>query len=1070
MPGTYTKKIHFIALGMEFSPSIASEVGAAPDEIARNSVSASHHELLAFLRTHGCVSAGDGAVYHILDRGAARLNHKNRFDDPQDMVQFLELAEDCRRDDCVLHILEHLPASAPAGIMIDLDRKQEAPAPSIFTQDALIQLANIVKNIIDEMVVGDDEPAPDPASASERALALMYEADAADAVDAVDASDAPDATVGARCAVARSTTPAMDRARACALVHTCAPVRACAPARNPLDFHIFIIKRSKITLDPASRAYKDGIHILVPEIWLSKPAREMVIARVRERIPLAFADSLDADAARDLVDRNSYSVQPHLIGSCKPGGILYNLVYAACARHVGRESGTMNTLSVDELIAGRSRAPAEGGIPINLVYELSLTITLDEIRGCPTWLRKRAVELPAKIAACVARITRAPVVTRAARERDFADSIAAFIGCDAEFKYIHELTELLPRRYADDRALWRNVVFVLADISCGPRARADDRYKLLAQCFSMRSSKWDPRAFEELWRSAIARGASNDTIARGDATDASIGRPRRVTMRSLECWVRAEDPAGYERVKSADARSFLAARVYQNGGAIDHNTIAGVLYRSLRGLYTVDTDAADHDLRKGWFEFVLDTTEHAREEERYKWRHMQEPHAMFTMISEHIYALCLDVAADIGRREGAAVDDGQRAKYAGVAKLFGKMMISLRSDKFQDSVIRQARHLLYTRDFAASMDTQPYVIGVGNGVLEFAREGGGGGMDLAFEPRLIQSYHEHRVSRFTETRYVPYDAESPIVREILRAYRDIYVEPDVCEFMLFYLSTWLDACDSGRTLVLLGGGGSNGKTWSVYFPQCALTDKYACVLRMQLLTEGHEHAKEANSAMMSLKGLRGGYFDEANEGDALNAARVKAIVTPGSQTGRELYRSEERFRNTANMIAISNYDFVVNATDNGSWDRLYFYQCKMRFVAHPDPASPYERARCSEMTTRWVRDARYLSAMLSILVHYRVRLEREYGGDIRAIPVESIARETRAFRMKQDPLTRFICERMVQSPRVNTSARVLADAYIAWYREAVGTRPRSTDPNTLFQNSRIADYMKRESEVASARG
>jgi phage/plasmid-associated DNA primase len=332
---------------------------------------------------------------------------------------------------------------------------------------------------------------------------------------------------------------------------------------------------------------------------------------------------------------------------------------------------------------------------------------------------------------------------------------------------------------------------------------------------------------------------------------------------------------------------------------------------------------------------------------------------------------------------------------------------------------------------------------------------------------LIQGFHELRVMRYTDVAYVPFDEHNPYIRDVMQAYRDIYMERDVCEFMLMYLSTWIDGYDAARVLVLLGGGGSNGKTWSVLFPQRVLGDQYVKVLRMQLLTDEHEGARDANSAFMQLKDLRGGYFDEANEGARLNPARVKSIVTPGSQTGRDLYCLEEQFENTANTIAISNFDFIINSTDNGTWDRLKFYQCKARFVHHPDPASPYERAIRPELTNEWPKDPNYRAAMLSILVHYRLRLQREFCGDVRRIPVPTIDAETRAFRMKQDPISRFIAERIVISPSSAESLVHAVDAYREWYRDTMGVRLAAVaNVENMLENSRISQYIVRDDSGA----
>jgi phage/plasmid-associated DNA primase len=212
---------------------------------------------------------------------------------------------------------------------------------------------------------------------------------------------------------------------------------------------------------------------------------------------------------------------------------------------------------------------------------------------------------------------------------------------------------------------------------------------------------------------------------------------------------------------------------------------------------------------------------------------------------------------------------------------------------------------------------------------------------------------------------------------------------------------------------------------------------------------------------MQLKGLRGGYFDEANEGDALNSARIKTIVTPGVQTCRDLYTSEQQFRNTANTVAISNYEFVVNSSDQGTWDRIYYYVCKSRFVANPDPNIPHQHAANIQMTTEWPENVDYQRAMLSILVHYRTRLHNEYGDNMRAVPHTCIAQETARFREKQDPITRFVREHLAISPNSTENLKDVIDHYIAWYRRTMNVRITNVASlGTMFENSILREHVQ----------
>ena len=1028
---------------MDFINSDTSRVGSAPDESIVNSVSDTYNELMVFMQKHGRMdgkkyASPDSTVMHqFLDRST---NIKYRFDS-ESMIQFFELLDTCRRDSCVLHILEYI-SDSPAGIMIDFDRKQDYPAPSIFTIDTIYRIVSLLASVITEVITEQQEP-KDIAKISEETRKNII-SDIAACSSVASTSSAPPAA---------SSTPSAPDAESAAPVAK--PVVK-IPQTRP--YHIFVIKRTHITRDPSGNGCKDGIHLLVPEIWLSKSVRKFIVGRVRDKIGEVFDENtmapIDPLVARAMVDMNSACVSTHLLGSCKIGGISYNLAFAA---RVSRSSdtNTVQPMSLDPLLNGYNKSAEEGGVKINLTYELSLTQYMPTFRGQPTWLQKRIEILTDRRTAVFEHPFNDVDIDHLPRTqaRTFEDQIEQLAGSDSDAAFILNLVNALPIQYAQEYQKWRDVLMAIADTSVQSHK---ENYKILAQHFSMRApDKWDQASFERMWNSLCHRSEERSP------------RVAHITLHSLEYWVRSEDPAAYEEAKHQNARGFLMSSIVESKGTIEHVTIAEILFRFLRGLYAVDTDAPDRQTSDDWYEFVMND-KGIKQGEIYKWRRVKVPHDIYRMCSLRINVLCHDIYRDILNRAERATDDEQKKRYMIIAKTLDRSIKSLGKNEFQEGTLKQLKHLLNIRGFVESLDKQPYVVGVGNGVLEFLDENNRERPAPAFTPRLIRGYHEIRIMSYTDVDYEPYDEENPFIREILGAYHDIYIEPDVCEFMLMYISTWLDSCDVQRTLVLLGGGGSNGKTWSVYFPQVVLGQAYVRVLKMQLLTDDHEKARDANSALMQLKGLRGGYFDEANEGSQINPARVKSIVTPGFQSARDLYSREEQFRNTANTIAISNYDFIINATDNGSWDRFLFYQCKSRFVQHPDPASPYEKIKQTKLTTEWPKNMDYKRAMLSILVHYRQRLEREYSGDIRNIPIPTIVAETKLFRAKQDPIERFIVERLVKSSASNIPVSTIADCYRSWYRGLIGTMPRVANLETIFQNSRIGEFIKLDPPSSSA--
>ena len=978
----------------------------ANEELIANTV-VQHNQLLEYVRAHSTGTAD----YHVTANGGPFLGQKARFEESR-IIEFFDRCDAARRAGCWEHYLERT-TDGPRGLMIDIDRKQVDSRNSIFTIATIANGAKNLAHILRNVIISDSEQ-------------TKKRRDIFDEMD--DLSEAAAATS----AVTRHS------------------------------FHIFVIKRRRISAIPACEGqYKDGLHYLVPEIWMEKKDRERVIDMFRRQYVTAFTDATRAGMSNDeikrMVDKSSAHVPPFLLGSCKPGGMLYDLVYAAEISWTNMDDTvSIVPLSTDLLTKEGLTAPIdEGGRAINLAYEISLSFRMETYHGMPAWLHKRDIQVTdgtrTRIDALCARIAALDESLPSAHvEHNYETALNNLIAGDNDAAYLRDLLSALPEVWAREYAKWFNVLAAISHEAC--RVRRVEEYVILAEYFSRRGGdKWSEQGFRQAWNSLVARGRSMHRDA------------RVITIHSLESFVATENREAYDIARRGHASSALRSAIFASAGILDHKTVADILYLLVGAHVAIDPDAADIQSRENWYEFVTPQTDQARDGEIYKWRSTTVPALMRRAMDADIIPMLADICntlnAEIAR---ADMEESRRKKCIEIRRALLSSIRACRSMTFWNNVVKMAVIVFRRVDFAKNLDTDLYVIGVGNGVLEIAhRDSARESREVVFAPRLIREIHEYRVSKFTPVEYIPYNAGDARICEILRAYRDIYIEPDVCEFMLLYLSTWLDFCSTQRIIVLLGGGGSNGKTWSVYFPQMVLGANYVKTLRMQLLTDAaRESGRDANSALMQLNGLRGGYFDEAKEGDGLNPARLKTIVTPGMQTGRELYSREQQFQNTANTIAISNYDFEIDSSDQGTWDRVRFYKCKMRFVSEPNPANRYERVANRQMTNDWIRDPEYLRAMLSILVHYRVRLHNEYGDDIRAVPHATIIEETRKFREKQDPISKFVREHFVISPNNEESLNSIIDHYITWYRRTNGTRLFPETLESVFENSILREYIR----------
>jgi phage/plasmid-associated DNA primase len=355
-------------------------------------------------------------------------------------------------------------------------------------------------------------------------------------------------------------------------------------------------------------------------------------------------------------------------------------------------------------------------------------------------------------------------------------------------------------------------------------------------------------------------------------------------------------------------------------------------------------------------------------------------------------------------------------------------------------------------------------MGVGNGILK-----------LGSKAELIEGYNEYRVSKYTDTVYVEFDPANHYIAKTLDIIQQIIPEPDVLEYVMMFLSTGLDGRAAAPLMLMLDGGGANGKTTLFEWVRNTL-GSYGYKAPMNLLTDAREKGASANSAFIGLKDMRLAVYSEADdvEGEIfVNGGRFKEMISPEIQSGRDLHQRQENFKITATQVVAFNKRLSFRSNDHAIWRRVRYYKCKVKFCSDPDPNNRYEQKEDSRIAEQYPLDPYYRSAMMAILVHYNERLRREYGGNIKLVPCHTIDVETEEYRNTQDTLNLYITQMMVvpvgeplfeDQMHGNTfeyPLHVVLASYKKWYVERKGREAPECGVE-IFDSSRMAKYIRRD--------
>ena len=807
--------------------------------------------------------------------------------------------------------------------------------------------------------------------------------------------------------------------------------------------HIFFIVKPETVLVSEGR-WRYGIHMLIPGPMLSRTYKKWAVHQLKDDPSIASVmRELGATDPGGCLDQNSASVPVLFFGSCKRGKTPYKLAAAFEVLFEGVEATEGGALRTDGWVPPPviRKLTADELAQYNLVYEMSLTTEASYDDGKEPLVKKFELECRDSLRLQIedlARRTQDNIVDH--DDILMADNrLSTLTMHDAEAQELHGLLDLLPEEYYTKYPKWRDVIYALANTS--------EHYKPLGEWFSLKCPrKWvfggtttAPRAqsFEQVWQDAV------DRIRAGN-----MASP--LTKRSLIHWARESNPVKFREVTGRGYFAVLTRYTYDYDGGLEHSMLAKVLVSMLGQKFCVDVEPGPRPTYV-WYEFVV-AGQAMSPGEIWKWRREAEPDEIHKYISEQIPKVLDRISDHLKERQDRAADENQAKYYKELIRAFKASKRKMHNDQFQRSVIAQCRFLFRNRGFIASLDKQPDLLGVQQGVLK-----------LGAKTTLIDHFHEHPVSMHTEVRWHRFDPDSnPWDKIVVDMIANIIPEPDARDWIMFFLAQTVHGGAKEGIILLLEGGGQNGKTALLKAVAKALR-KHWKKLNINLFVSERESADKPNSAFMALKGIRGGYVEELNKTVPLNVARMKEIVNPGDVTGCEKYKTQEEFSIECNIVLASQYSFIIDTRDHGTWRRIAHYTAKTKFRKNPDPNNPFEKKDDQRFVRTYPEDPEFQSAMLSFLVYYYERLVNEFGGEIKNVKSPTIEKETQVFRNSQDALNRFISERVVISPNsgMDYPLSTVSSFFSEWFSKHIDQKRHvASDIIKEIESSALAKYLR----------
>jgi putative DNA primase/helicase len=264
--------------------------------------------------------------------------------------------------------------------------------------------------------------------------------------------------------------------------------------------------------------------------------------------------------------------------------------------------------------------------------------------------------------------------------------------------------------------------------------------------------------------------------------------------------------------------------------------------------------------------------------------------ALYRMAEEHAKELL---------RKSADIADGDLRMRG------GKLALNLGKRAVIENMLALARYNEAVIIHAEKLDSNPWLLGVGNGVVDLKT----GKFRAGAPPDYI--------SNKTGCDYVP-GATCPQ----FDAFLDRIMANDA--EMIAYLWRIVGYCLTGSTteqcLFFLYGAGRNGKSTLIEVLAALLGD-YGRATAVELITDS-QHGREPSQLIAAIQGKRLVWLPEVEESHRVAQSRLKTLTGGDRLCGRNLYEKEFEFDCTAKLLIHGNTRPEIRGTDLGIWRRF----------------------------------------------------------------------------------------------------------------------------------------------------
>ena len=355
------------------------------------------------------------------------------------------------------------------------------------------------------------------------------------------------------------------------------------------------------------------------------------------------------------------------------------------------------------------------------------------------------------------------------------------------------------------------------------------------------------------------------------------------------------------------------------------------------------------------------------------------------------------------------------------------------SDK--KNIMFEARDLFYDPEFYDLLDSNPYLMGCKNGVIDFKNK------------TFRRGFPEDYITKCTNIKYddISHKRHKDVIPELTDFMSQLFPNEQVKEYMWEHLSAMLIGMPSlNQTFVNYTGDGQNGKS--------VLTDLLSQVLGtykvsapISLVTQSRGKVGGLSPEIVSLKGARYVVMQEPESNDVIHEGPMKELVSGvESITARAPYMiTPVTFVPQFTLVVCCNQLMNVRTRDHGTWRRLRVVNFETLFTEKPvtdDPEKPHQHKIDYDIMSKFPVWRETFLAML---------VDRAFKNQGKETDCEAVLAASSEYRDKQDFISAFVSERLMKNTGSMLKKTELTQEFKIWFEANCGSRAPS--PKNLHE-------------------